>query len=942
MEKMKWKHVYAYLETVHDLQTFIEQFQESGRKQLGYDVETTSLRWWDEKDRVVGIGLGYVVGETIHTGYCNSIHPHEAFQVIKPVLEDPLVAKIGANIKFDAHWAARYGVIVMALHDVQVMARILRTQYFKVGLDVLIEKEFKAVHQEYHDLLAHAKEKKIRYLKSQQDDGVMAQMDPRLVGKYCAADVYWTLRLALRYLSELRQNPVIFSLYKVVEQPLIQCCLDMETQGIRVDRGLLQEMQIDLASQIELTERKTYDIAGKAFNMSSSKEIAQLLRSVGIAPEQRRRKKGEEITFSESYDKRVLNKHRDHPLVACMLRYRTLSYLASTYVDSMLSYNLDVLHTSIRQEAARTGRMGASQPNLMGIPHVDEEDEVRKEFSIRKIVLPLASDSVLVCIDLCLAKGTKVVTEFGIKPIEWVVEHKPGVLSCVGGETLRFNKVTASAVIPEADVYEVEMEDGTKVKCTRDHKWMAYDGSELRTFQLEPGTRMAHVKHEWHGRKRNYPVWWIRSNRNYFKIHSLMAEFKYGLRPKGYHVDHIDGNPRNWHPSNIRYLPASENLSHGAGRWWNRATPAQRERKTASLVYGVKHNRIKYNGMSNPNCILTEAQVSEIRSIHKKYAKVGPGSTGNLARQYGVKCVTISKIVNGSIWKHTFSNHRVKSVRYVGKEPVYQITVDRDHAYVLWNGMVSFNCQIEYRLLAHFSGDPTLCDLFRAGKDFHAYVGSQLFNVPMDELTKEQRSVGKKFNFAQLYGAGEAALAEQCRLSLPKVRRLQEAYHKKFPAVDRFKRDTEFKCKHHGGIQNPFGRWRTLPYDLAYRAVNTLIQSTAADIFKISIVRIHKFLQGKKTKILFPVHDELVFNYYYSDGCIFPELSRLMTEFNKDGKSMFRVPLDTEVSICRKNWKEKEELNLTDILQSDLDKRVEDGKPKPAIMPDLPEYLSCT
>ena len=648
---MKWKHVYAYLGTTQDLQTFIDQFQESGRKQLGYDVETTSLRWWDEKDRVVGIGLGYVVGETIHTGYCNSIHPHEAFQVIKTVLEDPSTAKIGANIKFDAHWAARYGVTVSALHDVQVMARILRTQYFKVSLDVLIEKEFKAVHQEYHDLLVHAKENDIRYLKSTQDDGVMAQMDPKLVGKYCAADVYWTLRLALRYLSELRQNPVIFSLYKAVEQPLIQCCLDMETQGIRVDRPLLQEMQIDLASQIELTERKTYDIAGKAFNMSSPKEIAQLLRSVGIAPEQRRRKKGEEITFSESYDKRVLNKHSNHPLVAGILKYRTLGYLASTYVDSMLAHNADVLHTSIRQEAARTGRMGASQPNLMGIPHVDEEDEVRKEFSIRKIVLPHTKDSVLICID--------------------------------------------------------------------------------------------------------------------------------------------------------------EN-------------------------------------------------------------------------------------------------------------------------------------QVEYRLLAHFSGDPVLCDLFRAGKDFHAFVGAQLFNVPMEELTNEQRSIGKKFNFAQLYGAGEAALAEQCKLTLPKVRKLQEAYHKKFPAVDRFKRNTEFKCKHHGGIQNPFGRWRTLPYDLSYRAVNTLIQSTAADIFKISIVRIHKFLQGKKTKILFPVHDELVFNYHYSDGCIFPELSRLMTEFNKDGKSMFRVPLDTEVSICRKNWKEKEELNLTYILQSDLDKRVEDGKPKPAIMPDLPEYLSCT
>lgn len=657
----KFKHFYSYLgDDTYNLESWLDDFRHSGRKQLCYDVETTSLRWWDPKDSVVVIGLGYIGFDGMQTACVYAYKdPQLFFSLLQPVLEDASIAKIGANIKFDAHWAKRYGVCVSNLQDVQVMARLLRTQYFKVGLDYLMTVEFKAVHSAWQDLLLHAKEQKIRYNRRSQDDGVMARMDPELVSKYCAEDIYWTLRLAIKYFAEMQNEPKLLSMYKKIEQPLIEACLDMEEIGIRVDRSWLLGMQTSLAAQKQIFEQKIYDRAGMVFDIQSKTQLPKVLAKIGINPELRRRKKGEETTMTDSYDKRVLAKRADHPLVADILQYRTVNYLLTTYVENMLKHGSDRLHTSIRQEAARTGRMGATEPNLMGMPREDEEDEVRREHSIRKAILP---------------------------------------------------------------------------------------------------------------------------------------------------------------------IPLASKIS-----------------RSTALV----------------------------------------------------------------------------SIDLSG---------------------------IEYRLLAHFSGDRVLCDLFKSGGDFHTYVGCMLFNVSKENLTKEQRAIGKKFNFAQLYGAGIKALAEQCKLSVLQVEKLQLEYRKKFPAVVQFKRDTEFRCKHYGGVRNPFGRFRKLPEDLAYRAVNTLIQSTAADVFKIAIVRIHRFLRNRKTKMLFPVHDEIVFNYAYEDGDIFKELTRCMTEFKQGGQSMFRVPLDTEVSICHENWKEKKSLELSDMVQGDLDKRVADHERKNTEgtkMPYLPQHLSC-
>lgn len=218
---------------------------------------------------------------------------------------------------------------------------------------------------------------------------------------------------------------------------------------------------------------------------------------------------------------------------------------------------------------------------------------------------------------------------------------------------------------------------------------------------------------------------------------------------------------------------------------------------------------------------------------------------------------------------------------------------------------------IEYRLLAHFSREEKLVKLFREGGDFHTEVARQLFDIPSsEEVPKEKRFIGKTFNFSQLYGAAPASMAAKLDIPLRKCELLVKRYNRIYRKVDIFKRKVTQYCIRKGGIRNPFGRWRELPKELAYTAVNTLIQSTAADILKVAILRVDRFLIDKKSRLLFPVHDELVINWHREDGNIITPIVQLMEKHTIGGKPMFSVPIEVEVSICEGHWGNKKAVDF--------------------------------
>ena len=180
--------------------------------------------------------------------------------------------------------------------------------------------------------------------------------------------------------------------------------------------------------------------------------------------------------------------------------------------------------------------------------------------------------------------------------------------------------------------------------------------------------------------------------------------------------------------------------------------------------------------------------------------------------------------------------------------------------------------QIELRLMAHFSQDPHLVEAFRSGQDIHAATAAKIFNVPIDQVTKEQRRQAKTANFGIIYGISAFGLAQQLDCSRSEAKALIDGYFAAFPGViDYIERQKEL-ARQQGYAVTLFGRKRYLPdinsHNATVRsfaernAVNSPIQGTAADIIKMAMVTIHRRLkeEGLKAQMIMQVHDELNFN----------------------------------------------------------------------------------
>ena len=180
--------------------------------------------------------------------------------------------------------------------------------------------------------------------------------------------------------------------------------------------------------------------------------------------------------------------------------------------------------------------------------------------------------------------------------------------------------------------------------------------------------------------------------------------------------------------------------------------------------------------------------------------------------------------------------------------------------------------QIELRLMAHFSQDPHLVEAFRSGQDVHAATAAKIFNVPIKEVTKDQRRQAKTANFGIIYGISAFGLAQQLDCSRSEAKALIDGYFAAFPGViDYIERQKEL-AREQGYAITLFGRKRYLPDIVSHNAtvrsfaernaVNSPIQGTAADIIKMAMVTIHRRLkeEGLKTQMIMQVHDELNFN----------------------------------------------------------------------------------
>lgn len=178
--------------------------------------------------------------------------------------------------------------------------------------------------------------------------------------------------------------------------------------------------------------------------------------------------------------------------------------------------------------------------------------------------------------------------------------------------------------------------------------------------------------------------------------------------------------------------------------------------------------------------------------------------------------------------------------------------------------------QIELRLLAHMSGDASFIDAFCQNQDIHARTASEVFGVPLSEVSSDLRRKAKAVNFGIVYGISDYGLSRDLHIPKKEAGSYIESYFERYPGVKKFLDDTVSKAHETGGVSTMFGRRRDLPAiksrnfmqrSLAERmAMNTPIQGTAADIIKLAMIAAWRDLKaaGVRSRILLQVHDELV------------------------------------------------------------------------------------
>jgi len=217
--------------------------------------------------------------------------------------------------------------------------------------------------------------------------------------------------------------------------------------------------------------------------------------------------------------------------------------------------------------------------------------------------------------------------------------------------------------------------------------------------------------------------------------------------------------------------------------------------------------------------------------------------------------------------------------------------------------------QIELRIIAALSEDDNMINAFKSGQDIHAATASKVFNVPLEEVTRDQRSSAKAVNFGIIYGQSAFGLAQNLNISRTEAKQIIDSYFEQYPTIKGYMDGAVAKARENGYVETIMKRRRYLSdinsanaiiRGFAERnAVNAPIQGSAADVIKLAMIRVHKAMQATdlKSKMLLQVHDELVFDVHESEIEIMKDLVKLEME----AAVQLVVPMEVEIEVGD-NW----------------------------------------
>ena len=336
---------------------------------LSLDTETTSTNPIEAEL----VGLSFAVREN-QAFYVPVPENHEEAQqvveIFRPLYENPSILKIGQNIKYDMQVLANYGITLEGdLWDTMVAHYLIQPE-LRHNMDLLAEVylNYKTIHI---DELIGPKGKKQRSMR---------ELAPAEVYEYAAEDADVTLKLK-RVLEPKLKEVGADRLFHDIEMPLIPVLADMERNGVCIDTESLAETSKAFTQRMNDIEQQIYALAGEQFNISSPKQVGDILFSkLKIVEKPKKTKTGQFVT-SEEVLQTLKGKHE---IVEKILDYRGLRKLLSTYIDTLpqlINPKTQHIHTSFNQTVTATGRLSSSDPNLQNIPVRGEDGkEIRKAF----------------------------------------------------------------------------------------------------------------------------------------------------------------------------------------------------------------------------------------------------------------------------------------------------------------------------------------------------------------------------------------------------------------------------------------------------------------------------------------------------------------------------------------------------------------------------------
>ena len=372
-------HEYKLVENEHDMRELCDYFLT--KEILSLDTETTSTSPIEAE--LVGLSFSVEESKAFYVAVPeNREEAQKVVELFRPVYENESIMKVGQNIKYDLEVLMKYGINLKGQLFDTMIAHYLIQPELRHNMDYMAEVylNYQTIHI---DELIGPKGKNQRSMRS---------LSPTQVYEYAAEDADITLKLKNILEPKLKETNTE-SLFYEIEMPLVPVLAEMEMNGVLIDTESLKETSILFTERLVEIERHVYELAGEEFNISSPKQVGDILfGKMQIIEKPKKTKTGQYVTSEE-----VLQQLRHkHPIVDEILNFRGLKKLLGTYVDALpklINPQTGHIHTSFNQTVTATGRLSSSDPNLQNIPVRGEDGkEIRKCFIPEKDCLFFSAD----------------------------------------------------------------------------------------------------------------------------------------------------------------------------------------------------------------------------------------------------------------------------------------------------------------------------------------------------------------------------------------------------------------------------------------------------------------------------------------------------------------------------------------------------------------------